>query len=1038
MAVEFVGIELQLRGAEGVQRDLEEIDKLLNSLNGKKTVKSGLQDLKKDALAARGEIDKLQNQIERIQEGMSSGKLKNPAWTKRLEEQNNKLAEQKQRYKDLKRAIDEVSTAERSMGETFSQTYRRISSFTAQLGGRIQTLGKTIGKLTSPLSSLMRGTLFAAGWKAFGLMTEGFSGAFERADTMKNYSRTLEAFGFSAEDSTKAVKELNEAVLGLPTGLDEIVAVQKRFVAASNDIEKSTGLAIAYNNAILASGADARQQKTAQRILTQLAGGADIASSSWDALQRAIPLVFTSLAQESKMGVADYVSALKNGKISTDEFVESFTRLGNTGAIRDAAEVMKKSWGGLASNITNRFRAMGQGIIETLHEVFKENTGRDLLDTLLGIDANGQRTFDGIRDWIDGISESVQGWIKSHPDEIIDFFETLKSIDVKGLLKGIAQGMGDIFGYVKKIAQWASSKDLSKFGRFYTWLLPISKLLTLSGGLLRGSSPVIGSIGALLTRGKGGIFGKIASLFGKKKDVKAAGDVAKAVSSASPSLLSAFKNMALLSGIIAMPAFTAWGVSAAAKNSIKNFKETINLLKDIEWDDAKKVLVGIGSFIGGSAILGGIVGKWGIGVGVDVAFGEVIVGLITSIATGFFDLNMTFIKGGIQNFVESVNLLKEIPDVTSFGEVETKISNAIDLMNRISALFRGRYVDKGVREGGLQGGVGFFTGWNINSIAKALAPLKAAVETINELATMTVSENALNNIEKMIDVVNQIQPSLVKLWGFGYGNIKGNVEKIADALYELRRVIYHVNKLAGEKISDEGLGNIADVINKIKEAFNMQAVGDIRATITGFVASVQDALTELDKLNTPIEIKASVKLASDFDKSVDAVVREIGSAKRRIQLAWWGIPTYYSKTITFSLSARVVAENLYAGAAEARRIADSVRPAKGGLIYRAKGGGVPFRRRGTDTVPAMLTPGEYVHNKRAVNAFGIDFMRKVNNLDMKGAMNELMHRAGNMASVNRGTSITNNNYNNQKVTINNNSAGAGFTFRSASRFVGAF
>lgn len=87
----------------------------------------------------------------------------------------------------------------------------------------------------------------------------------------------------------------------------------------------------------------------------------------------------------------------------------------------------------------------------------------------------------------------------------------------------------------------------------------------------------------------------------------------------------------------------------------------------------------------------------------------------------------------------------------------------------------------------------------------------------------------------------------------------------------------------------------------------------------------------------------------------------------------------------------------------------------------------------------MLTPGEYVQNRRAVSAFGIDFMRKVNNLDMKGAMNELMHRAGGMANINRGTSIVNNNYNNQKVTINNNgNTGAGFTFKSASRFVGAF
>ena len=112
--------------------------------------------------------------------------------------------------------------------------------------------------------------------------------------------------------------------------------------------------------------------------------------------------------------------------------------------------------------------------------------------------------------------------------------------------------------------------------------------------------------------------------------------------------------------------------------------------------------------------------------------------------------------------------------------------------------------------------------------------------------------------------------------------------------------------------------------------------------------------------------------------------------------------------------------------------------AKGGMIYRAGGGGVPWKRRGTDTVPAMLTPGEYVHNKRAVNTFGIDFMRKVNNLDVKGAMNELMHRAGHMANVNRGSVVNNTYNNNQKVVINNNgNSGAGYTFKRASRFVGA-
>ena len=38
--------------------------------------------------------------------------------------------------------------------------------------------------------------------------------------------------------------------------------------------------------------------------------------------------------------------------------------------------------------------------------------------------------------------------------------------------------------------------------------------------------------------------------------------------------------MALISGIVALPAFTAWGVTAGVKNSIKNFKETMDLLPE--------------------------------------------------------------------------------------------------------------------------------------------------------------------------------------------------------------------------------------------------------------------------------------------------------------------------------------------------------------------------------------------------------------------------------------------------------------------------
>jgi TP901 family phage tail tape measure protein len=52
----------------------------------------------------------------------------------------------------------------------------------------------------------------------------------------------------------------------------------------------------------------------------------------------------------------------------------------------------------------------------------------------------------------------------------------------------------------------------------------------------------------------------------------------------------------------------------------------------------------------------------------------------------------------------------------------------------------------------------------------------------------------------------------------------------------------------------------------------------------------------------------------------------------------------------------------------------------GGFTRYANGGTVagPFRKMGTDTVPAMLTPGEFVVKKYAVEKFGVDNLKAIN------------------------------------------------------------
>ena len=58
--------------------------------------------------------------------------------------------------------------------------------------------------------------------------------------------------------------------------------------------------------------------------------------------------------------------------------------------------------------------------------------------------------------------------------------------------------------------------------------------------------------------------------------------------------------------------------------------------------------------------------------------------------------------------------------------------------------------------------------------------------------------------------------------------------------------------------------------------------------------------------------------------------------------------------------------------------------------YKAKGGIIPKMfsvggfAKGTDVVPAMLTPGEFIMSKYAVDSYGVDNMRKINNGDSVG------------------------------------------------------
>jgi len=93
----------------------------------------------------------------------------------------------------------------------------------------------------------------------------------------------------------------------------------------------------------------------------------------------------------------------------------------------------------------------------------------------------------------------------------------------------------------------------------------------------------------------------------------------------------------------------------------------------------------------------------------------------------------------------------------------------------------------------------------------------------------------------------------------------------------------------------------------------------------------------------------------------------------------------------------------------------------GHVGYYANGGPINFKRRGTDTVPAMLTPGEYVHKRSSVNLFGKAVMDRINNRDVHGTIDAISKRfnTNSLTTPNITNLITNtNSYDNKRITFN--------------------
>ena len=1068
MAAERVEIELDLRGAKEVYDDLQRLDDMLKGFSGakgKRAIELDLSQSRQDLLALRGEINETTRKIDEFKKKRNELYSKRQGFdreseeweqlskdidavNKNLDDAQEHLKETKNEFKDMTQRVNELNYALKNFSQmSFGKMFKTMSTGIRHMGQNLQTLGNALQKVGNPFQQFTSGAIMGAGYKALNLATEGLESAFERHDIFTKFARNLEVnFGKSKEEVDALKQSLNEAVDGLPTGLDEIVNMTNKFTASMGDADRATQLAIATNNAFLASQSGETERYQGMLQLRDVIGGKDMNAREWQSLAASMLPAIRMMGEElgyTGEELNKYVQDVQSGKIANEEFLDTLIKYGTSGKIADTAKLAMDTWEAFFARIRTAFSRLGDGVLNALDEMVTNITGGNLTSLNSFLDKK-------IIPAINNLSTSIQDWIKAHPDEIIDFFNQLKSIDWSGLAKGMIDGLKTVTEAFEWFAGLFDGKGLKGLGWFLTIAGPAGRAINLFGGFLKGLSiplaaifaavakvgmmtmgelakrgGLFGMIGKAFTGNGTGVIGKLKGIFGKKNVLEEAGDAAKTVPSVADTFKTAFKSLEGLlkaAGAITLVAGTGVVAFESAKLILRNIKEMGDMLKEGDWSNAPivatGVIAGIGAFIEIFNYIGTALGPKGL---LSVA----IASAASFLVAGAFASDMWAIKKGVEQIRDTINTLDEVATsiqtmngIGTLGEdVKQKFRNTIDAINEIKNMFVGKNgskMDRGQVEAGLPTfSIGKVTA--LTNIGNAVKQLQNIASQLNSLSAISVSDPS--------QTIADIKTACQSLQGIRVSKgLAKQAESIADAILQVRRIAYHINKLAGVSVN---AGGFADT-----------------------VAQIKNALEAIKGLNQNVTLDIKVVMGSGFRSSVDGVVKQLKQAKKDIEAYKKPIAFIVPVNVTFSVvtnaaSAIAKMKNERQRVINARNnIRTPMTAATGGQISRQgvlyrSGGGSIFKPRGTDKIPAMLTEGEYVHKKQAVDFFGVDFMRKINNMDVRGAMNALLTKAGTSVGVGRQSIVNNTVNNNQRITQNINTNNPNFAGARMGRFVGA-
>lgn len=296
------------------------------------------------------------------------------------------------------------------------------------------------------------GAVSAVTSKVAGEVSAHVGSAIARFDTLNNYPRVMENLGYTSKQATASITEMSDRLQGLPTRLDAMVSSVQGFTAITGDIEKSTKLGLALNDALLAGGQGSEVASRAMEQFRQILAKGKPELEDWRALTSAAPGQMDMLAKSmlgAEASANDLYFALGGGDqkkyegphIAIDDFIDKIIELDEVGSngLASFRQQAEDATDGIQTQLENLSNAWTRGIADTFDTVGTDRVASVIAD-MKGAVREG---FAGFNDTLEGALPAIDSVYSTVKDVAADVGPVIG--DLVGSLSPVAGALVDSF-----------------------------------------------------------------------------------------------------------------------------------------------------------------------------------------------------------------------------------------------------------------------------------------------------------------------------------------------------------------------------------------------------------------------------------------------------------------------------------------------------------------------------------------------------------------------------------------------------------------